>query len=286
MHLSHTIVTMASAVAVDNKLTISEKVSAFIAFHAIFIPPSSLILTIIFAPAWIKVQAILLYIVFVVWSGCSFGCEYKHGNPNRRFAEDFPVFHTMRNYLKLSFGPLPKELVDAEKKDGAQFIFAAFPHGCSSEFRILMEGLLHDVLPNIHHKVRALAATVLFCIPIVREIAISTGCVNASRKTAETNLDKGHSLVVLPGGEAEQLMTEYGKEKVYLKRRKGFIKLALRKRVPVVPMFVFGSSDLFHTSKFLYGPRYWLMKNLGVCIPLCRGSLGSPVCPLPNKVTI
>jgi hypothetical protein len=28
------------------------------------------------------------------------------------------------------------------------------------------------------------------------------------------------------------------------------------------------------------------MKNLGICIPLCRGLWGSPVCPLPKKITI
>mmetsp|Transcript_24561 Transcript_24561/g.52092 ORF Transcript_24561/g.52092 Transcript_24561/m.52092 type:complete len:245 (+) Transcript_24561:113-847(+) len=192
----------------------------------------------------------------------------------------------MRSYLRLSFRPLPKELLEAEKKEGAQFIFAAFPHGCGSEFRILMEGILQHVLPNVHHRLRALSATVLFRIPVVREIAMWTGCVDASRKTAERNLDKGNSLVVLPGGEAEQLMTEYGKEKVYLKKRKGFVKLAMRKRCPIVPMYVFGSSDLFHTSKFLYGHRYWLMKTCGICIPFCQGMFGSPVLPLPKKLTI
>lgn len=278
---------VAEKVTVDNKLSLTEKVSAFLAFHVLFIPPILFVLAILFAPGMIiKAQVILLYIIFVFWSGCTLRSELKYGNPWRRFSEDFPLFHIMRSYLRLSFGPLPKELVDAEKKEGAQFIFAAFPHGCGSEFRILMEGMMHHVLPNVHHKLRALAATVLFRIPVVREIALWTGCIDANRKTAERNLDKGNSLLVLPGGEAEQLMTEYGKEKVYLKNRKGFIKLAMRKRCQVVPTYVFGSSDLFHTSRFLYGPRYWLMKRCGICIPFCQGMIGSPMCPLPKKVTV
>mmetsp|Transcript_20529 Transcript_20529/g.44554 ORF Transcript_20529/g.44554 Transcript_20529/m.44554 type:complete len:330 (-) Transcript_20529:2691-3680(-) len=277
---------MAEKASLDNKLSLAEKISAFLAFHVLFIPPILFLLTILFAPSVIITRALLLYITFVVWSGCGIRTQLVYGNPWRRFSEDFPIFHILRSYLRLSFGPLPKELIDAEKIEGAKFIFAAFPHGCSSEFRILMEGVMQHVLPNVHHKLRSLAATILFRIPIVREIALWTGCVDANRKTAERNLDKGNSLLVLPGGEAEQLMTEYGKEKIYLLKRKGFIKMAMRKRVPVVPVYVFGSSDLFYTSRFLYGPRYWLMKNLGICIPICRGMFGSPMCPLPKKVTV
>lgn len=277
---------MAGKVTADNDLRLAEKVLAFFASHILYIPPVSIAFVILFASLAIKAQAIILYVIFVFWSGCTLQSEYKYGSPWRKFSEDFPVFHYMRSYLRLSFGPLPNELVEDEKKEGAQFIFAAFPHGCNSEFRILMEGMMHEVLPNIHFKLRALAATVLFRIPFVREVGLWTGCVDASRKVAERNLAKGNSIFVVPGGEAEQLMTEYGKEKVYLKNRKGFVKLAMRKRVPLVPVYVFGSSDMFYTSRFLHGLRYWLMKNCRICIPLCRGLMGSPICPLPKKVTV
>lgn len=277
-----------AVVDVDVPMTVilGEKMSPLLAFHIGFLPTSLFVLAVLFAPLAAKAQAVLLYVLFVFWSGCSPRSEYKYGSPWRRFSEHFPPFHAMRSHLDLGFGPLPKELIEAEKREGAQFIFAAFPHGCGSEFRILIEGMMHNVLPNVHRKLRALAATILFCIPFIREIALWTGCVDASRKVAERNLDRGNSLIVLPGGEAEQLNTEYGREKVYIRSRKGFIKLSMRKRVPVVPVYVFGSSDLFYTSKFLYRPRYWLMKRLGVCIPLCRGLMGSPVCPLKKKVTV
>ena len=150
-----------------------------------------------------------------------------------------------------------------------------------------MEGMLPDVFPNLCERqaIRTLAASVLFRIPIVSHMALLTGCIDASRKTAERALDKKRSLVVLPGGEAEQLMTEYGKEQVYLLKRKGFIKLAMRRKVLIVPSYVFGSSDLFSTSSKFYGPRYYLMKNFGICIPLCWGLWGS-FCPLPVDTTI
>ncbi len=207
----------------------------------------------------------------------------------------------MRKYLELSFAPVPPELAKAEAQENAQFVFAAFPHGCNSDFRALMDGVLGEVLPNLIRRdaVRALAASILFKIAIVREIALWTGCIDASRKIAEKALDQHKSLVVLPGGEAEQIRTTYGKEKVYLSNRKGFIKLAMRKGVPVVPMYVFGSSDAYYTfhddddksrsKKFdwtFYDLRHKLMKNFGVCIMICTGLWWSYLCPLPKKTTI
>ena len=143
-------------------------------------------------------------------------------------------------------------------------------------------------MPSIISKnnLRTLAASVLFYIPLVREISLWTSCINASRATAQKALSKQKSLLILPGGEMEQLMTTYGTEMVYLSKRKGFIKLAMKNKVPVVPMYVYGCNDYFYTSKLFYSLRYTLVKRLGVCIPLCAGLFGSMTCPLPKKTTI
>ena len=212
----------------------------------------------------------------------------QDGMPWRKFSEKwyFPG-KIMRSYLRFKFAELPTALVEAEAQPDAQFIIAGFPHGCGSEFRILLEGVIQNALPNIVKKknLRTLAASVLFQIPIVREIALWTGCIDANRKTATKALDRGRSILILVGGEAEQILTTYGKEQVYLKCRKGFIKLAMRKGVSVVPMYVFGSSDYFYTSSLLLEPRKWIQKKFGICIPICFGLLGS-LCPLPKATTI
>merc|ERR1711924_478044 len=131
-----------------------------------------------------------------------------------------------------------------------------------------------------------LAASVLFRLPIVRELCLWTGCVDAGRLTAMKMLGAGHSVGVIPGGEHEQLLTTFGEEIVFLKSRLGFIKLALRFDVPVVPCYVFGVSDLHYTTKLLLGVRLFLVKRFGIAIPLSTGSYGLPTAPLKKPVDI
>ena len=231
-------------------------------------------------------QKVGLYVVlpYLIYSFCTRD-ELKFGSPWPSFSQNFVAFNYLRKYLDLEFAPLPEKLKRAEKAQEQPFVFAVFPHGTNSDFRILMDGILHTVLPSVADKVRVLSASVLFRIPLVREIAMWTRCVDARRSVAEGLLDNQYSILVLPGGMDEQLVTQYQTETIYLRKRKGFIKLAMRKGVPVVPVYVFGTSDHFVTSNSCFKARHWIMKNLKMCIPLARGLVGS-ACPLPVKTTI
>jgi 1-acyl-sn-glycerol-3-phosphate acyltransferase len=202
--------------------------------------------------------------------------ELKRGSPWPWFSQNFFIFNHLRRALQLEFVDFPN---DATKQ---QYFYACHPHGVYSDYRVLIDGMFCD--RGVHQ--RTLAATVLFRLPFVRELSLWTGCIDARRSVAEASLKRGDSLFVLPGGEAEQIRTKYGREIVYLKRRKGFIKLAIRQGVPVVPMYVFGVSDYYYTSDFLLAPRMWLTKNMQICIPFSAGLGGSPFCPLLTKTTV
>lgn len=59
----------------------------------------------------------------------------------------------------------------------------------------------------------------------------------------------------------------------------------MRKKIPVVPMYVFGSSDFYFTSNAFYNLRYSIMKKFAVCITFSSGFWGS-FCPFPVDTTI
>merc|ERR1711948_70659 len=73
---------------------------------------------------------------------------------------------------------------------------------------------------------------------------------------------------------------------VYLNSRFGFVKLALRFGVPLVPCYVFGCSDLYYTSNFLLKARLTLVKKFGVAVPFCFGAYGLPAAPFKRPVDI
>jgi hypothetical protein len=51
------------------------------------------------------------------------------------------------------------------------------------------------------------------------------------------------------------MLTIKGRERIFLKKRKGFIKLALEQGSEVIPVYAFGESDLFVHSSFLLNAR-------------------------------
>lgn len=62
-------------------------------------------------------------------------------------------------------------------------------------------------------------------------------------------LRKGKSVVILVGGIAEQMLSQVGDHTIYVKKRKGHIRLALKYGTPIVPGYAFGETDLYTHSR-------------------------------------
>ncbi|EEY54640.1 2-acylglycerol O-acyltransferase, putative [Phytophthora infestans T30-4] len=138
--------------------------------------------------------------------------------------------------------PLHHEL-DSNKK----YIFGFHPHGIIVLSRVsTYGGNWEKVFPGI--PTRALGASTMFYVPLGRELCLWLGGVDASRSTADKVLNDGTSIVVYPGGVPEIFKTDPNSKvnELVLKKRLGFVKLAMRHGAELVPSFVFGEKWLYN----------------------------------------
>jgi 1-acyl-sn-glycerol-3-phosphate acyltransferase len=84
----------------------------------------------------------------------------------------------------------------------------------------------------------------IYSIPGVRAFARRFGSVPASHDNASRLLAAGMPVLVYPGGDEEDYRPWTERHQVDLHGRVGFVRLALRHQVPVIPMVAHGSHDV------------------------------------------
>ncbi|GBF85505.1 phospholipid/glycerol acyltransferase [Aphanothece sacrum FPU3] len=94
--------------------------------------------------------------------------------------------------------------------------------------------------------------------PSLARLAEQTGAVRAHPKMAIAALEREASVLVYPGGAQDVFRPYHDRHKIELAGRKGFIKLALRQEVPIIPAISVGS----HETLFVIGDCYEQAKQL------------------------
>jgi len=79
--------------------------------------------------------------------------------------------------------------------------------------------------------------------PSLAELAGFCGAIEAHPKVAIAALRSGASVIVYPGGLQDVFRPYYLRHKIHFAGHQGFIKLALRENVPIVPVISCGAHD-------------------------------------------
>jgi 1-acyl-sn-glycerol-3-phosphate acyltransferase len=121
------------------------------------------------------------------------------------------------------------------------------------------------------------------------------GTVAADPRNAELALESGAAVLVYPGGDYEVFRPTWEQGKVDFGGRKGYVRLALRLGVPIVPVVSIGSQEtaLFLTrgerlARLTRVDRILRLKTLPIMLGLPFGLMPAIFghLPLPAKITI
>jgi 1-acyl-sn-glycerol-3-phosphate acyltransferase len=118
-------------------------------------------------------------------------------------------------------------------------------------------GLMHDVP---------------FMLPAAGAWLNACGAVRASRRNAHAALERGAKVLVFPGGDLDACKPYRKRYQIEFSGRSGFVRVALRTGVPIVPIVSVGA----HSSLYIYSDGRRIAEALG----LPRSRLRSHVFPI------
>mmetsp|Transcript_25207 Transcript_25207/g.42003 ORF Transcript_25207/g.42003 Transcript_25207/m.42003 type:complete len:344 (+) Transcript_25207:68-1099(+) len=253
----------------------AKTITMFIGFHLLyFLLPLAVtwvpVILLIFPPT--PIYRVLSVVFLVAYWG--------HVFTDKRYKKQGAPWPAFENWILFQYflAWLPIRILRTKKLDPSKlYVFGCHPHGTLAFNRaaagFCTNSLWFRAFPGVDFRV--LAATVVFFVPIIREMWLWSYIVDASKKTAQYVLrEVKASVFVYPGGEKEQIETVYQQHRAMLSTRKGFVKLAIEEGAQLVPVYAFGESHLYYHSHFLLGLRKFLVKKFGVAIPLLCGQAG------------
>ncbi|CAE7251099.1 mogat2-a [Symbiodinium natans] len=167
-----------------------------------------------------------------------------------------------------------------------RYLFAVMPHGVIPFANTLLSITLQrqGFIPN------SIGADILFQIPVLRQLVRFGGLIPATPQSIKRALSweyPNNITFIVPGGIAEIFLMRPDLEQVFIKSRKGFIRLALQTGVDVVPVYGLGHTQLFtmlDKSSGLGGFMMRMSRRLKISLPLAYGRLGMPLIPYAKPV--
>lgn len=147
---------------------------------------------------------------------------------------------------------------------------------------------------GLERAIYPLAHDLLFSSPTARKYVRKMGVLRAGHRGGDAALQAGHLALVYPGSDLDALRPFHRRGQVDLGGRLGFLRLALRQQVPIIPVVSAGTHEQF----LVLTRGDWLVDRLGMrrfrmnafplalSLPWGLTSGYFPYLPLPAQTTI
>jgi len=99
--------------------------------------------------------------------------------------------------------------------------------------------------------------------PIVKHIVGIFGMCNAAGPALTKQLQKS-SVVLYIGGIAELFLSSSSEEVLFVKKRKGFIKLALKTGAEIMPVYFFGNTSVMEVARYDFLRRFGRLTGMSL----------------------
>jgi 1-acyl-sn-glycerol-3-phosphate acyltransferase len=165
---------------------------------------------------------------------------------------------------------------------GAPFVWDAWTVGVQWWRRFGMDRPLHGTAHDI-----------LMATPLVSRYFRSMGVLPAAPDSIATALAEGRDVALWPGGDVDALRPWSERDTANLAGRTGFVKMAIRAGVPIVPIATVGGADAMpvlirgdSVARALRLDKFLRVKVFPIAVSLPWGiaPAGLPQFPLPTKI--
>jgi 1-acyl-sn-glycerol-3-phosphate acyltransferase len=165
---------------------------------------------------------------------------------------------------------------------GAPFVWDAWTIGVQWWRRFGQERPLHGT-----------AHDALMAIPVIGRYFRAMGVLPAAPDSIATALAEGRDVALWPGGEVDSLRPWRERDRANLAGRTGFVKMAIRAGVPIVPIATVGGADAMpvlirgdRLSRVLQLDKLLRLKvfPLAISLPWGIAPAALPQLPLPAKI--
>ncbi|KAF2793859.1 DAGAT-domain-containing protein [Melanomma pulvis-pyrius CBS 109.77] len=231
------------------------------------------------------------YVIYVLFSNAGTSGELSFRSDRIR---RLPVWSLFASYF-------PARLHRSQELEPTRkYIFGYHPHGIISHgafAAFATEALgFSQLFPGITNTLLTLDAN--FRLPLYREYALRMGLASVSRESCVNILSKGgrngegmgRAITIVVGGARESLDAQPGTLRLVLRRRKGFVKMAIRTGADLVPVLAFGENEIYeqvdaHSHPYVHKLQMLVKKLMGFTVPLfhARGIFNYDVGMMPYR---